>query len=96
MLRHLSIRQSAFDIWISSSATPHAILSVQGRRPCLTKGHEHHQKPRNAPARDLSNSRRNHSAFSHYHPNDHNGHPGAGSWHFDSDWEIAHASNLRY
>jgi hypothetical protein len=51
--------------------------------------HEHHQKPRNAPARYLSDTRRNHPAVPHHHPDNHNGNIGAGSRHFDSHWQIA-------
>jgi hypothetical protein len=50
--------------------------------------HEHHQKPRNAPARYLLDSRRNHSAVPHHHPDHHNGNPGVGSGHFDSHRQI--------
>jgi len=51
--------------------------------------HEHHQKPRNAPARHLPDSRRNHPAVPHHHPDHSNGNPGAGSWDFDSYRQIA-------
>jgi hypothetical protein len=48
-----------------------------------TRSHEHHQKPRNAPACDLLDTRRDYSAVPHHHPDYHNGDPSAGGWHFD-------------
>ena len=53
------------------------------------KSHEHHQKPRNAAARHLPDSRRNYSAAPHHHPDHRNGNPGTGSGYFDSHWQIA-------
>jgi hypothetical protein len=50
--------------------------------------HDDHKKSRNAPASDLPDSRRNHSAVPHYHSDDRNGNSGARSGHFDSDRQI--------
>src|SRR6266498_3078825 len=52
------------------------------------KTHEHHQKPRNAAARHLSDPCWNHDSLSRRYPRDRDRHPGAGGGHFDFDRQV--------
>ena len=63
------------------------------KRPTVTarKNHEHHQKPRNASARHLSDHCWDRSSLSHWYPFDRDRNPGARGRHFDSDRQVGRA-----